>query len=243
MADDFYDSQPFAARSPSLDIPLQMTREGNFEQNSRMENIVDLKALSGLRGLVAMHILIFHCFIYSEFRFNLQGSVSMPIFFLLSGFTLAITYRDVKFQDCCRTHTETQAAVSANEHVATPARVMSPAKFYRNRFARVAPVYYLTTLLTVPLVFLGQAGSPVSALPGSLVVSFLGVSTWFLFAGGGPLNGPSWTVSTLALWWWFFPCTIGEYLRIRTCSLMKYVTILMWVQFFVGVVLVVGIGV
>ena len=32
--------------------------------------------------------------------------------------------------------------------------------FYRNRLARVVPIYYLANLLTVPLVFLGQASIP-----------------------------------------------------------------------------------
>eukprot|EP00959_Pyramimonas_sp_CCMP1952_P277017 5791037-Pyramimonas_sp.AAC.1 len=36
-------------------------------------------------------------------------------------------------------------------------RAMSSWHFYRNRLARVVPVYYLANLLAVPLIYLGQA--------------------------------------------------------------------------------------
>lgn len=45
----------------------------------------------GLRGVAAVWIVLFHSFHYSKINYiNLQGSTLMPLFFLLSGFTLTI---------------------------------------------------------------------------------------------------------------------------------------------------------
>jgi hypothetical protein len=75
---------------------LRDTSEGGSESDSD-DVIVDLSALNGLRGLVAVHIMTHHALLFSDLRINIQGSVSMPIFFLLSGFTLAVVYRKAHF--------------------------------------------------------------------------------------------------------------------------------------------------
>ena len=36
----------------------------------------DSNALNGLRGLAALHILLFHALFYTEYRFNIYGQVS-----------------------------------------------------------------------------------------------------------------------------------------------------------------------
>jgi peptidoglycan/LPS O-acetylase OafA/YrhL len=48
-------------------------------------------AHTGMRGLLAMWLVIFHCLLYS-LNWNLYGSALMPVFFLLSGYSLAIGY-------------------------------------------------------------------------------------------------------------------------------------------------------
>ena len=56
------------------------------------------KELTGLRGIAALWVMIFHCVIYSTTPIDLQGSSIMPLFFLLSGVTLTIGYYE-QFSD------------------------------------------------------------------------------------------------------------------------------------------------
>jgi peptidoglycan/LPS O-acetylase OafA/YrhL len=50
-----------------------------------------VKAHTGIRGLLAFYIMLFHTLAFST-GWNLHGSVLMPVFFLLSGDSLAIAY-------------------------------------------------------------------------------------------------------------------------------------------------------
>ena len=51
-----------------------------------------LAALDGLRGVAAVWVLLHHCAVYGTAPIDLQGSSIMPLFFLLSGFTLVVAY-------------------------------------------------------------------------------------------------------------------------------------------------------
>lgn len=57
---------------------------------------VDMQSHGGLRGVAAVWIVIFHCFgdprYHAGWVVALQGSSLMPLFFMLSGFSLAVTY-------------------------------------------------------------------------------------------------------------------------------------------------------
>jgi hypothetical protein len=53
-----------------------------------------LAALDGLRGIAALWVLLHHCGVYGTSPIDLQGSSIMPLFFLLSGFTLTIVYSE-----------------------------------------------------------------------------------------------------------------------------------------------------
>ena len=50
----------------------------------------------GLRGLMALHVCVFHYLFglsrWSPLHLNTQGNAHMPFFFLLSGFSLAAIY-------------------------------------------------------------------------------------------------------------------------------------------------------
>lgn len=81
--------------------------------------------------------------------------------------------------------------------------------FYRNRAARVLPVYYVCTLLAIPLWLAGYGGADparnLAAVVSSIVVSVIPVCTFFLFILGGPIDGPGWTICTLVVMWLLFP--------------------------------------
>ena len=100
-----------------------------------------LDALTGLRFLAALHVVVFHSrSLFSaapqaiqDFLFT--GSVAVALFFTLSGFVLTINY-------------------------AAPDRSAIPnlRQFWAARFARIYPLYLVAFILFTPAVF--SANSP-----------------------------------------------------------------------------------
>ena len=81
--------------------------------------------------------------------------------------------------------------------------------FYKNRFTKILPVYYVTFLFSLPLIFLGHNFfiSPYNfgaTIGGSVLAIFLQQTVLLSEFGFGP-DGPSWTVSTLFFFYWFYP--------------------------------------
>ena len=85
--------------------------------------------------------------------------------------------------------------------------------FYKSRFTRILPVYYLTLLYALPLFFLGhlydvRPDNWGFGIGGTILAIFLqqtvlfNTNTYF-----GP-NGASWTVSTLFFFYWFYPRSV-----------------------------------
>jgi peptidoglycan/LPS O-acetylase OafA/YrhL len=92
-----------------------------------------LKNLNGLRFLAASYTIFFHYWSFpnSDFlsRFAGNGHISVPFFFLLSGFVLSYSYHDYPFFH-----------KSQNK------------KFILSRIIRLAPIYYIAMFLAVPLI-------------------------------------------------------------------------------------------
>lgn len=98
-------------------------------------HLMDTEALDGLRGVMAVHIMLFHSFLYSKLQWHLIGSAHMPLFFILSGFVLALSDGAKAFGRmpfCGELYT---APVYEQ-----PPR-MDGWAFYRRRFARTVPLY------------------------------------------------------------------------------------------------------
>ena len=153
---------------------------------------VDMKAHNGFRGLLSLHIAIFHYFLWNkDKRFGIGGSAIMPLFFLLSGYTLGVVYggkpgigassRDGSYCSCSR----------------------NDKKFYRNRFARIMPTFWLSNLLCVPVIFYGQHyRAPPDVDPvGFAVGAFDSITAIGL--GFFPFSGPGWTICTF---FWLYLC-------------------------------------
>jgi peptidoglycan/LPS O-acetylase OafA/YrhL len=174
--------------------------------------LVDMAAHNGLRGVLACWVMLFHCVLYSDYPLDLQGSSLMPFFFLLSGFTLAVVY----------------GAKTGDDGQFTDKK-----SYFQNRFARAFPVYYVCTALAVPLWLYGYGSADpddTAALAASLATSVVPVNTFFIFLLGGPIDGPGWTICTLAVMWWLLPYT---YRSIRSCSdaeLTTNITNCYWLQ-------------
>jgi len=120
-------------------------------------------------------------------KIHLNGSVAMPIFFILSGFSLSVIYGEN----------------------------LNKTNFYRNRFARIYPVYLLTMIFALPLKFTDfggpkeyQAKDTITWMI-SIITNLLLINMWILTAA--PINGPSWFVSVLWFQYIIFPFTIKCY--------------------------------
>jgi hypothetical protein len=83
-------------------------------------------------------------------------------------------------------------------------------KFYSKRAARLAPVYYLTNLLAMPLTFLYVG---VGFFVYTFIVSLFLISSWLIV---GPMNGVLWTISTMAFFYCMFPHLIVRLQRMHT---------------------------
>ena len=111
----------------------------------------------------------------------------MPLFFLLSGFCLTLGYGKKSYN-------------SENND-------FDDKEFLFGRVTRILPVYYFTLLFAIPLIPLGHSyfsPSDYFSVFGGTFAAFFLIQTWILIFGNGP-NGPSWTVSTLALFYLQFP--------------------------------------
>ena len=160
-------------------------------------------AHTGMRGLLAFYLMLFHALWYSA-GWNLHGSALMPVFFLLAGYSLAIVYG------------KQQPKLNIKD-------------YYRNRFARIAPVYYVTMLIALPLAVFGHSWVPPSDIGWVFATNLFAMQMW---ASLPPLSfvGPAWTVSTLAFFYLLFPLLLRWHQNQTDRSLNRWITILAVVQ-------------
>ena len=172
---------------------------------------VDTAALTGLRGLAAVHVACGHIFIGSTLGQDLIGGAAMPFFFLLSGFVMTLGYGQTQYErpGCCGGGPE----YSTSDGQGKAATMMDKSKFWQNRFARLFPVYAVTNLMIAGAIAsmggVGVLGTPQGLLGMGLQFSLaiFGLNTWFLpFVDVGmPPNGVTWTICTMSFFYWVFP--------------------------------------
>jgi len=162
-----------------------------------------VEAHTGIRGLLAFYILLFHALAFST-GWNLHGSALMPVFFLLAGYSLAIVYGKQQ-------------------------RRFNVKHYFRNRFARIAPVYYVTMLMSLPLAVFGHGWVSPSDISWVFATNLFAVQMW---ASLPPLSfvGPAWTISTLAFFYLVFPWLLRWHQDQSDRSLNRWITILTVVQ-------------
>ena len=122
----------------------------------------------------------------------------MPLFFLLSGFCLTISYGK-----------KTSTKNEKDENVIQENSI-NYSDFIFGRASRILPVYYFCFFFALPLIPLGHKffgfclGEDLTfSIGGSLSSLFL-MQSWILYFSFAP-NVPSWTVSTLFFFYIFFP--------------------------------------
>lgn len=96
-----------------------------------------LKNLNGLRFIAASYTIFFHYFSIpgADFlnNFFMHGHISVPFFFLLSGFVLSYSYQEYSFN-----------------------QLGNIKKYLLSRFIRLAPIYYIAMILALPLLVYNQ---------------------------------------------------------------------------------------
>jgi peptidoglycan/LPS O-acetylase OafA/YrhL len=155
-----------------------------------------LPALTGLRFIAAIWVVFFHFLSipwmesnFPRFLFLIirNGYCGVDLFFVLSGFILAYNYYD-RLDD------------SLN----------SKKSFWIARFSRIYPVYFLSFLISAPIVLSYRFLNSHSALValGKAVVSagaYLTLMQAWLWPMSRTWNGPAWTLSVEMLFYACFP--------------------------------------
>ena len=122
------------------------TKDGRFDKG----------ALDGLRGLFAFHVMAFHaCFLLrvsGNQEVNLYGNIDMPMFFLLSGISLALAYGKTKWNGStrccfgCKTYSTDGVDV---ENPQQEPKIFDSWEFYKKRLVRLLPLHYLGIVLVL----------------------------------------------------------------------------------------------
>ena len=133
----------------------------------------------------------------------------MPLFFLLSGFCLALRYgNNKKYKNLCQESCVPSTTVSTWPKK-NSINSFNYQEFWHARAIKILPVYYTTFAFAFILMLLGnepeerQSDDVNMKIWGSFVALY-GVQSWILAFGFGPV-GPSWTISTLFFFYILFP--------------------------------------
>ena len=181
------------------------SRDSLYHSRFKMivERHIDTRALDGLRGIAALHVMVGH------FLETGCPAVEMTLFYLLSGYSLALAY-----------------GARRNEEGSF---VRQTVWFYWNRFVRTAPSFYLSNIAA----FLISFNTRTLLLRKVKFITTLTISnSWFkpYTEPYIPFNGPSWTISTMTMMYLVFPVLLPLLRKLSDASLAKSLVILYYVQ-------------
>ena len=155
-----------------------------------MNRPTELRALTGLRGVAAIYVMFHHYFLGLPFHpggdaFLAHGYLAVDLFFVLSGFVLALNYAEIFEGGFSLVRYRT---------------------FLERRLARVYPLYCVLTLLAAALVALGWLDwrSPLHPLVALLRNCFM-IQVWNL---GPSLDPPAWSISAEWFAYLLFPLAL-----------------------------------
>jgi peptidoglycan/LPS O-acetylase OafA/YrhL len=176
----------------------------------------NLTALNGLRIFAAAVVIGFHYGMLTEsfsrlphFLQNVvgNGTIALPFFYLLSGFVLTHAYAG---------------------RIATPRQKRD---FYLARFARLYPAYLLSFVLFLPIAVekylrhpaISQHHGPRTFVLGG-ALTFFAVQAWTSLSQAW--NGPGWSLSVEAFFYFAFPLVLPRMVRMRSAPLVTALGIL-----------------
>ena len=147
----------------------------------------DIPPLTGIRGIAALWVVVYH--VHEFDRISGPGAVlirhgylAVDIFFVLSGFVMALSYRGLF-----------EAGLSLRRY----------AVFLLRRAARIYPLYLLITLILIaPQLAHSSSPQAVHFLLKRLALNLALIESWGF---GAPIVGPSWSISTELAAYLVFP--------------------------------------
>lgn len=157
----------------------------------------EVRALTGLRGIAAIYVVLFHSQAYFRFPGAVMplirnGYLAVDLFFILSGFVMAMTYAGLFADGFC---------IKKFKH------------FLLLRLARIYPLFALMTVVTAILIATVLAGTYDFAeeLPRALLFNATLTHVWGL---SNSIVPTSWSISTEWLAYLLFPAGIYVALRV-----------------------------
>ena len=172
----------------------------------------EIKSLTGLRGVAACYVMLYHYSVDSlsgtALRVMQHGYLAVDLFFVLSGFVMALTYgRAFRQMPTARGYFD----------------------FLQKRLARVYPLYLFVTVAAALLIH-AHAMSGVWPSRSVIATNVLLVQAWGFAAS---LCGPCWSISTEFAAYLFFPFVVGAVVfgaaRWRRLALLAGVLLLLFV--------------
>lgn len=163
-----------------------------------------IEQLTFTRFLAAVSIVIFHyggkSFIFNNESINFifhNADVCVSYFFILSGFVMMLAYGNKQ--------------------------VISVTDYFRNRFTRIYPLYFLAILL----MFLLQLRSKNVDLLGLFLEVFM-IQTWIPYQNSF-LNPPGWSLSVEFVFYAIFPFVLNNLFKKMTFKRICLYIILFWI--------------
>jgi peptidoglycan/LPS O-acetylase OafA/YrhL len=157
----------------------------------------ELRALTGLRFFAAALVVFYHFGAAVATRLPRAGQniihagySSVGLFFVLSGFVLAWNYSE---------------------------RAVTPTDFWKARFARIYPAYFLSLLLAAPFVLSDPRALKVGL--GAVFVLPM-VQAWTPWTAS-LWNPPAWSLSVEAFFYLTFPWLVARLTRVPDRSLLR----------------------
>ena len=167
----------------------------------------EIRALTGLRGVAAAYVVLYHFAVNSRApegalrQVLSHGYLAVDLFFVLSGYVMALTYADLFSRGF---------------------RLDAYGTFLLKRLGRIYPLYFVATLACAALAALDPAME--GPLTGPLLLSnMLMVQSWVLFHS---LDYPGWSISTEFAAYLLFPILVaaalgGSLARCRAAALLS----------------------
>jgi peptidoglycan/LPS O-acetylase OafA/YrhL len=151
----------------------------------------EIRALTGLRGAAAVYVVLHHYFLGLPFSnpsntFLAHGYLAVDLFFVLSGFVMALNYSHMFHPGWSRTSLLT---------------------FLSRRIARVYPLYLAATSCAFLLITMGWLENPSSgSLKSDFILNLAMVQAW----GFGPsLDARGWSISAEWAAYLLFPILLS----------------------------------
>jgi peptidoglycan/LPS O-acetylase OafA/YrhL len=171
---------------------------------------VEIKSHTGLRGIAATVVFIVHLFVAEISKTHwFLSFYSVDLFFVLSGFILYWVY------------------------IGNKSRI-NWKDYSLARVARILPLYYLTSIICIPIIYNQLPFENIPKLSGDIFANLFLLSTIF---GKFTFNGPAWSISVE----WFcyfvlFPILVGfrKYiLSYKFGLILAVICILILTRFFI----------